>query len=897
MPQSRILIPTKFAPPRLSTRSIPRQGLLQRLHQLRHCSLVLVTGPAGFGKTTLLAQWRKTLMKSGARVVWLSLAQEERRFAAFWTHLTASLHHEGVALEDNVLLLHPDASGSVQTVAAALIQALSRVPGELYLMIDDFHHADDPQTFRLVQTLVDCRPENLHLVLATRASPAMPLGRLRAAGLLGEIECADLPFDFGETTAFLRDHVEGSLDVNTVQMIQELTDGWPIGMQLVSVALKANPGSLTRLRSLVVKTGNLHAYLTEDVIGHLPAALVDFMEKISILRRFNTDVAGYVAETDDAARLIGTMEQQNLFILPVDFDDGCQWYRLHPVFADYLGERIARSPGRAARLHLRASRWYADHMMLAEALRHASRCADPAQAIELVDRAAPPMADLGDLGNALRWVESLQLDLVRHHPRLLLLGCWTYALTNRLEKAGQWIQALQQSPESGSESITHQITLLNALLAVLREDAETSLELLERTPQPEIPFLQQVRAALLITALSQMGRHAEAHSTFHAFSNLHRGNPEMGVLPATTAAAAALLEGDVLRAQRISASALGWAEKLYGRRSGSAAGAGVVLAAALYEADRPAEAREVLANRLDVVQHSTPYVLVNGVLCQARLQYLESPPAALSFLAEQEAAFRTRGLDWATACVLAERLRIAAQMGDMHAATRLLMALDALAAQHRDATGIRAGILALAAQANARGALLERRPEQALRYVAQLQDYGVQQGRGRPLVTADMLSAIAFDMLGRQDAAAVSLTSALAAGYRMGLVRTFTDEGARLGALFPLLGLTGDGPTDAYRQCVAASFRPYQATPAPAVATTGMPAPQESRIPESLGLTKRESEILVLLEQAMSNKRIAATLNLSPGTVKWNIKNIFAKLGVSSRYEAIVLARQQRGER
>jgi len=153
MPQSRILIPTKFAPPRLSTRSIPRQGLLQRLHQLRHCSLVLVTGPAGFGKTTLLAQWRKTLMKGGSRVVWLSLAQEERRFAAFWTHLTASLNHEGVALEDNVLLLDPNASGSVQTVAAALIQALSRVPGELYLMIDDFHHADDPQTFRLVQTL------------------------------------------------------------------------------------------------------------------------------------------------------------------------------------------------------------------------------------------------------------------------------------------------------------------------------------------------------------------------------------------------------------------------------------------------------------------------------------------------------------------------------------------------------------------------------------------------------------------------------------------------------------------------------------------------------------------------------------------------------------------------
>ncbi len=900
--------PTKFAPPRLSTRSVVREQLIRQLQRSRECSLMLVTGPAGFGKTTLLAQWRRDLMKQGARVAWLSLASEDSAFAEFAIGLVSALQQIGIALEELALFaFDAGAAASVEAVAATLIGAAARMPAEIVVVIDDFHHVEDAHSIAVLQTLVEHGPENMHFVVASRTRPAMPVARWRASGRLVEIEVGDLAFDFDETVAFLRSTVDDAFDLDGAQLIHELTDGWPIGMQLVSIALKADPKARARLRSLVARTANLRAYLDEDVVAHLPPPLVAFLERISILRRFNASLSADVAEEPDAPALIANLEQRNLFVFAVDADDRTPWYRLHPLFAEFLAERLQRRPDEAAKRHLRASRWLAEQGMLSEAIRHAATSGDRARAIELVESAAPPVRDFSNLGTFMRWVEDMPLALMTGRPKLLLLGAWTYALTFRTEKTEQWLAQLDGSGGAAEPGTAVQLKLIHAMLAILREDPEGALALLAAagTAPREDEFLDHMHTALSIIGLSQLGRHEDAHGCFHAFEARHRGDGGMALLPATTAAAAALHEGKVTTAERLAADTLARIEGRSGRRVGSATGCGVVLASALYEQDRIDEARSVLANRLDFGQYLTPHIIAAAVDAYARLLALqESPREAQAFLARQAALFRARGNHGCLAWTLATQATLALADGDGRQAARWQLDLQTLAAQRRPSRGLQEEIAPLAALVQARLALADRKAEAALAALETVQRHAAAAGRGRMLVTADLLSAIAQRALGRDGPAAASLAAALASGYRLGLVRTFVDEGPALAdALAHALAhaLAGPdlplaAPVADHARRIAAAFDAAATGPTASAPTSTAPAAASRalHLPAALGLTQRERDVLLLLEQSMSNKHIAAALNLTLGTTKWYMKNILAKLGVASRYEAIVYVRKLR---
>ncbi|NWL81136.1 plasmid partition protein [Pseudomonas taiwanensis] len=883
------LITTRFAPPRISPQTVSREQLLDKLQRGRHSRLLLVTGGAGFGKTTLIAQWRQQLIKEGARIAWLSLTPDDGTLESFCASLLGALRQAGLPLDEDLLLLAGAESTGLQTISGLLVNALARTSGSLYLMLDDFHHAVDPRIATLMQSLVDNLPQEVHLLLASRTTPSLLLGRLRGLGELCEVDCKELPFDFRETVAFVKTHLDQGVELDAVHVIHELTRGWPIGLQLMSIALKANSKKPMHGAVLMHNSSGLVEYLSEDVMANLPAELFDFLLKISILRRFNAEVAAYLTDSPQAAAMIAAIEERNLFIQPVDLAGQHQWYRLHPLFVEFLGKRLQESGVDVPRLHRRAAQWFEQAGLVQDALRHGLLCEDFDVIVGLLERVQPDTRRVSHLSQFMRWLEPIPLNVLAAHPSLLLQGIWGAVLTVLTSKAETWLGVVER--ESLGVGRASQLVLLKASLAMHRDDDTTCMALLESIEHEplETPFLEQVRIGLTLSGLATAGRHGEARSLYRQpAARCLRSDDEMALIGVIAMASANFLEGKVLEAERLCAPILERAEALHGRRSVSACTAAVVMAEACYELDRIEDVHQALANRLDILRFSAPVFMIGAALCQARLKSLrESPRAALEYLAEKEDHFRSLGLDRGVGSMLAEQLRLVLACGDWSHAETLLAKLDDLARSHRGATPCDAEIMTLAALAKARLSLARYQPEAAMQALDIAHRYASEFDRGRWRVQVDLLRAFALEALERRTEARERLHAALACGYRLGLVRTFLDEGERFQSMLGQLELDEDSVLGGY--CRSLDRKGPVARPEPCAA-------RPSSAQANQMMTRRELEILDLLEQSMSNKRIALALNLSLQTVKWNLKNIFAKLGVSSRYDAIIAMRRRREE-
>lgn len=878
------LITTKFAPPRIGTQAVAREQLLEKLQHWRNSRLLLVTGSAGFGKTTLIAQWRQLLIKGGAQVAWLSLSADDASFEAFCASLLGALRHAEVAVDEDLLLLAGAERAAVQTVSALLVNGLARCGARLYLMIDDLHQVNDERTFTLLQLLAEHLPEGVHLVLASRVAPSLQLGRLRALGEVCEVECAQLSFDFRESLAFLRAQLDEQMDLDTVHAAHALTDGWPIGLQLLAIALKSNPRKPVQGTAFARSSTALAEYLAQDVMADLPGELFVFLQKLSILRRFNADVAAHVTEQPEAAALIASIEERNLFIQPVDLA-GQQWYRLHPLFVEFLGQRLHDGDHDVRCLHRRAAQWFERAGLVQEALRHGLLCEDFAFVVEMLERVQPSTRRVSHLSQFMRWLEQVPRAVLIAHPNLWLLGIWGAVLTVLTGKAQAWIAELEREPLARQWAA--QVVLLKASLAMHQDDDTRCMALLESLQGRALaaPFEEQVRIGLTINCLALRGQHAQARSLFRQpEARCLRSDDEMALMGQVTMASASLLEGKVLEAERLCAPLLEQAESVHGRRSVSACSAAVVMAEACYELDRLEQAREALANRLDILRFSAPMSMIGAALCHARLMNLEaSPRVALEYLAEKQEHFCNLGLDRGVASMLAEQLRLALLCDDCFHAETLQAKLDELARHHRGATPCDAEVMALAALSRARLSLARRQPEAALQVLDIAHRYAGEYDRGRWRVQVELLRAFALRALTRDTEAQEKLKAALACGYRLGLARTLLDEGELFQTMLGELVLEDAAVLAGYRSSLLK-------TPVSTLAAAPAVVP---RAP-SQQITRREQEILELLEQSMSNKRIALALNLSLQTVKWNLKNIFSKLGVSSRYDAILAMRRQR---
>ncbi|KWR89137.1 LuxR C-terminal-related transcriptional regulator [Cupriavidus sp. IDO] len=902
MNPDNLLVATKFSPPRISPRHILREHLLTRLRDTKYCAATLVTGGAGFGKTILLAQWRQELMKTGIDVAWLSLSHDDRQFSSFCTYLLAAFQRIGMRADDVV----PDAAGSEQSMealVAVLTSAVEEIDREVYLLIDDYQHVEAPAAHRLMQKLLDHCPANLHIVIASRTMPPLSLGRLRMQGQVSEIDFAELPFDLDETRAFFEQNLSTlKLSADEVRLIHDLTNGWPASLQPVATMLRIRPTKRANLRSLLWKSADLQSYLAEDVVAYLPPALTSFMEKLSVFRRFNAGLAEAVTEDPEAVDLIKRAEDENLLIYRVETDDPSPWYRFHPLFGEFLAQRLAEQGKDAVEaVHRRASRWFAAHELLVEAVRHASLGGDLDFAADAMEQAATRSTwSMSYIGPLLHMLDRLPQETLFSHPRLFFLGCLTHAFTGRADKAERWLEQIRRTEAAKIPALSSKFPIIDSSVAVQRDDMRRVIEVLE--PLCNAPMenasLRYVCLAGLVVAYLAVGRHDDARRLFDAnpIPPEDRDN-DMAMVFESCRAQTCLVEGDVREAERLGRGILVRAEAVYGRASLPANLCAATLASACYELDRIDDAREALANRTGMMQSSWPDVMMQSSLCRARLDFLQDvPETALSFLEAQASHFHILGLDRAVAYMLAEQVNILLTIGEHRRAAELGARLEGLRKVHEHATGALARIPAIAALVRAQLALADSNHRVVLEALAEVRRFGEQYGRAPTVVLANLLAAVAHDGLQQEAEATRCLTDAVTLAAKLGLVRTLLDTKAQTVGLLARLQKDDSLPAPAARYLadLLARMTPgtvrLDAAPVSAAAGAGARiAPDAERGP----LTPRELEILSLIAEAMSNKRIALTLNITFGTVKWNVKNILAKLGVSSRYDAIALARQR----
>ncbi|EPA98091.1 LuxR C-terminal-related transcriptional regulator [Pseudomonas sp. G5(2012)] len=888
MHTDKLLVSTKFAPPRIGTQTILRERLLEDLRGMTQCRVGLVTGSPGFGKTTLLAQWRQVMMRSGAEVAWLALSADDKHVPIFFAYLRGALQRLGIVLDSGVPLegARPE---FIDEVVATIVEGAASINKELFLVIDDYQHVSDPRSHQLMQKLLDHSPENLHFVISSRVGPPLSFSRLRLSGQLLELDCATLPFDLAESRAFLEQSLAAlKLSPEEFHQIHELTSGWPATLQLVIILLRSDPQSRGALREMGWRSDDLQSYLAEDVMAHLPPELAQFMESVSICRRFNASLAQAITGVNSAQAMLKRLDEENLLIFRVEADDRQPWYRFHALFGDFLATRLARRDSAALiELHNRAARWFAERKLLAEAVRHATLAGDLDFAAQLIERAAPATWSLSQLSPLLRLLDRLPQDILFSRPRLFFLGCLAYALTARPAKAEVWLEQFHRSGAAQHADVAYRLPLVQAAIEVQRDRTEPIIGLLEdfQALPDDYSVTRFGAPALLTIAYLAAGRIEEALQCLddNPIPEAER-NGEMALVAEGARTLCYLQAGQMREAERIGSAQLARAVSVHGHRAASAYLGAATLAEVYREVDRTDEAREILANRNGLLQWAMPDTMLRATICRARLDLLQDSAAvAMAFLERQERHFRTINQDRALAHCLAEQARIALLENDKTLAADRVAKLQVLADKHRDSPGFQADIPAIAALAQARLLLATNYPDKALAALAILGTYATKFSRGQLQVTGQLLEACAKSDLLQPEQAQARLLEAVSLGRRLGLVRTFLDEGEVLRKMLVALSSKPLASEDEiYLRALLERFGP---------GNVGRSSESSANGASSM-LTPRELAILELISQAMANKRVALTLNISLETVKWNLKNIYAKLGVSSRYDAVSWARK-----
>lgn len=513
-----LLLTTKLSTPQLRAGLVPRPHLTQRLQSgLRPGHrLSLICAPAGYGKTTLVADWLAGITE---RYTWLSLDAGDSDPARFLAYLLAALQkidpRIGRAAQRMTQAPQPPPAEALLTT---LINELALIPSPFIIVLDDYHLIQALPVHQTLAFLLEHSPPNMHLVLVTREDPPLPLSRLRARAELVELRQTDLRFTEAEAAAFLERAMAAKLSSAEMAILYQRVEGWAAGLQLAALSLQGRGDIREALLSFASSQRYLLDYLMDEVFSRQPADVQQFLLQTAILERLTADLCDAITQRGDGRRMLLDLEHANLFIVPLDVTG--QWYRYHPLFADLLRHRLDLEIVDTSALHLRASRWYAEHQFLHDAIGHALAGRVWHWAVELIDQASGLMLRRGELVSLLNWFGALPPEIVYARSRLCLDYAWPLLLTARtdaaerlLERAARLAPIEQPPPDGDLRSFQGQLAAAQSYLARARGDLRRSAEMAHQALAllPETQLVERsVVGVNLGMAYWHAGRMAEA---------------------------------------------------------------------------------------------------------------------------------------------------------------------------------------------------------------------------------------------------------------------------------------------------------------------------------------------------------------------------------------------------
>ncbi|MCH9649437.1 MAG: LuxR C-terminal-related transcriptional regulator [Deltaproteobacteria bacterium] len=505
---------TKLFAPAQRDRVIRRGRLLSLLDQAR--GLVLVSAPAGFGKSILLADWLE--LRSGD-AAWLSLEpadDEPRRFLSYLARALAGISPQ-LGSEISPFLQAPRLPPA-EVVLLPLINALNDLEQEAVLILDDYHVIENPQIHALVEYWVEHLPPKFHLVLSTRVDPPFPLSRLRGQGRLVELRAVDLRFSPDESSAFLRQVMGLEIRPSLVGALQRRTEGWIVGLQMAALSMRGQDDLALFVESFTGSHRFVLDYLTDEVLARQPQEILEFLFPISLLQRFQGDLCDFMLERDGSLDLLSRLESDNLFLIPLDEDR--EWFRFHHLFRQLLERQLHQRATEAdcARLRLRASQWLASRGYPDEAFAQALAAGDQQQTLQVLEAYALKILHLGDAATVTGWFERVPMDWVEAHPRIAVLRALGLFLAIRWAELESWLPRLQELLASGVDEDTEGLLLvLETCAAKVRADEAKVIEAARRALAALGPGERLVRgltSVLLGNALFLLGDYKEADRAF-----------------------------------------------------------------------------------------------------------------------------------------------------------------------------------------------------------------------------------------------------------------------------------------------------------------------------------------------------------------------------------------------
>lgn len=879
------LIAAKFDPPLWMGDQIRRETLLGRLHGVLDHRLTLVHAPAGYGKTSLLAQWRDTLGPETARVAWLTLERDDRDLKRFVNYLLVALRRDqGEATSSD---LPPRAALS------AMINEIGESQAPVVLILDDLHHAFSEAVGQFLETLVRLAPPNCHFLFASRDYPWVGQSILAAEEQLLEIGPADLRFSAQETECLLTrtDRPLETLDIDT---LLDRTEGWPIAVQLASLSIKRGMEAERVIDEYCGTSSDLARYLSEQVLMTLPQETRDIVARTALVDRLTGEMVDLLCDRQDGWMVLERLEQQGVFLTPVSWER--REYRYHQLFAEYLRDRFERSDRvQFSALQRRIASWLAERGQTAEALDHAILSGDDLLVAAILEDAGGwRLIPQGLQGVVERGLAKLPIALIRGRPRLALAQVYLQIKLGELGSARAEYDLFLSEVEGADLSVDlkTEVSVVGDTLTdyenqpVTFDDLLAREALLRKLPANDHLVLANISETLGAKYLEGGWLERALQPTLASRDHyLSIGSLYSDLFTRFLEARIKRAQGRSKDAEAILHAACANITDTYGDRSDLAANCAAFRAELLFEQDMVAEARELLAWALPHMEQSDGWVDVYAAA------YFTEARALAGEGAFEEAC---EVIDRARRVAARRRLRQLEMLADIcsielqisqgaptHAvlAAAAVVGLDPMAdMMHEDSPPYRPVAVA-ASLCRTRLRLLIGEFEPALEELQALREWAEQHGAGRLLIDVNILAAAGLRMCGDLASSRACFDEAVGIAMFQNIVRPFVEARHFVQACLDD-ALDADAQVDRFRAQFMKSLAKALAVYRNNVTVLGM-------------FSEAEAEVLLYLSQGHSNKEIARLIGMSPDTVKYRLKSVFRKIGVSKRRDAVRISAER----
>ncbi len=871
----------KTTPPRVSKTLLYRSRLSCTAPELVDKSVVVVQAPAGFGKTSLLSQWRREALRSGVMSAWLSVDEMDHD-SRFVQGLVVGMRMATAraGFRRQLRPAGPD-EGALEALTNWLAE-VAHMAVEIELFLDDVHMLPKSTLENSLLYLIRNAPANLTISLGSRKPLPLEVSDLLDHGKFEQLGPDALRLSLEETIAIVTSRFGSRADSDICARMHDLTEGWPLGLQLAMATIEKKANLSEAIAGCLAQAGDIWGYFVECLMNRLSPTVADFLIQISIADELHPELCQAITGRLDSTHLLEHLQFETpIFVGGVDSD----WLRIHSLAQGFLRKRFDELPIEQRRqAHERAACWLAERRMFNAAARQALNAGQDQLACEFMAHCLYDMVIAGQGSGVTEWTERLPAAEIEKSPRLRLAVAWILAMSKRNEEATQLVRPLLDDPATDPEQRCESAEIC-ASAAFFADDFDS----MERIIAPWTSSLRTLPALQHVVGINQL-----------AVAALYRGMPEKAryhyrELPSDLTSSIGhytrglmdwvigishLWQGQVLLAEEHLRPALAHAEEERGRRSPVAAMLASALATSLWEQDRTDELALLLAHRLDVLERRcSPDAILMGYLCAARGATQEGlERRAFNQLEGLYALGEARGLPRLCVSSLAEQVRMHAFYGHAEACSAFIARLEALATP---AALERLGLLAPFVRlqigvARAYGAVASQDWRRALAELREAKQIAEQLRRGRDLVQISLLQAMALTHCEEESLALFN--EAISMARTMGLERILVDTHPGLG--------------DIMRQVQSAPrpAAPPEPTEVESRAPVVRPVPHASVAPSTL-LTPKEGEVLQLLAGNLSNKQIALALGVGGETVKWHLRNLFGKLEAGNRRHLLARAR------